>query len=279
MGLFTTPSKVQETVMKKEVLIKEISGNVGTLKINRPEKGNSLTPELLIDLHLTLKKWAEEDLVRCVVITGNSEKAFSTGYDITAIPTELSPEAAELLKKSNPLELALDSIKNFPFPVIAMINGYCFGAGLNLVMCCDIRIGADHIKAGMPPVKLGLVYHPEGLSQFIEVIGMSKTREIFFTGSTYQGREVKEMGLVDHLVPADKFFQTVYAMADEISKNAPLSLKGTKKIINMIGKYSLIGSEYVNDAQALVTEAFNSDDLKEGQAAFLEKRNPVFTGK
>ena len=101
--------------MEKEVLIKAISDNVGTLKLNRPERGNSLTPALLAELHLTLNNWAENDLVRCVVITGNSEKAFSTGYDITAIPTELSPEAAALLQKRNPLEPALDSIKKFPF--------------------------------------------------------------------------------------------------------------------------------------------------------------------
>ena len=265
--------------MKNDVLLKEIDGKVGTLKLNRPERRNSLSPELLVNLHLTLKRWAEADVVRAIVITGNSEKAFSSGYDITAIPTELSPEAAELLKKENPLELALSSVKNFPYPVIAMINGYCFGAGLNLAMCCDIRIGADHIKVGMPPVKLGLVYHPEGLSQFIEVIGMAKTREIFFTGQTYVGSEIKEMGLVDHLVPANQLSETVYTMAEKISNNAPLSLKGTKQILNMIGKYSLIRPEFLNEAEALIAKAFNSYDLKEGQMAFLEKRNPVFTGK
>jgi len=265
--------------MKNAVLLKEIDGNIGTLKINRPEKGNSLSPDLLVDLHLILKKWSDEDTVRVAVITGNSEKAFSSGYDITAIPTELSPEAAEVLKQNNPLELAFESIKTFPFPVIAMINGYCFGAGLNLAMCCDIRIGVDHIKAGMPPAKLGLVYHPEGLSQFIEVIGIAKTREIFFTGHTYFGNEVKDMGLVDHLVPSKNLSEIVYSMADEISKNAPLSLKGTKKILNMIGKNLLIGPEYRNDAETIIAEAFNSDDLKEGQIAFIEKRNPVFTGK
>jgi enoyl-CoA hydratase len=279
LNMFLFKNQIKEPELEKDVLIKRISGNVGSLIFNRPDRGNSLTPELLADLHLTLKKWAEADLVRCVVITGNSEKAFSSGYDISAIPTELSPEAAELLKTTNPLTLALDSVKNFPFPVIAMINGYCFGAGLNLAICCDMRIGADHIKAGMPPAKLGLVYHPEGLSQFIEVAGMSKTREIFFTGRTYQGRETKEMGLVDHLVHADKLSETVYAIADEVSKNAPLSLKGTKRILNMIGKHSLMASEYINEAQALISEAFNSDDLKEGQAAFTEKRQPAFKGR
>ena len=265
--------------MSDAILIKEIENTVGTLKLNRPAQGNALSIDLLLDLHLTLEKWTKTEEVRAVIITGNSDKAFSSGFDIASIPTDLTPEAAELLKTSNPLELALNSVKGFPYPVIAMINGYCFGAGLNLAMCCDIRIGADHIKMGMPPMKLGLVYHPEGLSQFIEVIGMAKTRELFFTGHTYAGAEVSQMGLVDHLVPLKHLSETVYAMADEISQNAPLSLKGTKKILNMIGKYSLIRPEYLNKAETLIAEAFNSDDLKEGQTAFLEKRRPVFKGR
>ena len=265
--------------MTTNILIKEIANNVGTLKLNRPSQGNALSIDLLMDLHLTLKKWVETDAVRVVVITGNSDKAFSSGFDIASIPTDLTPEAAELLKTSNPLELALTSVKEFPYPVIAMINGYCFGAGLNLAMCCDIRVAVDHIKAGMPPVKLGLVYHPQGLSQFIEVVGMARTREIFLTAHTYAGQEVREMGLVDHLAPASALSDTVYAMAREISKNAPLSLKGTKKILNMIGKYARIGSEDIHAAETLIAEAFNSDDLKEGQTAFLTKRKPVFTGK
>jgi enoyl-CoA hydratase/carnithine racemase len=265
--------------MEKSELIKEVKASIGTLKLNRPERRNALSPSLLVELHLALKKWEEDDSVRVAVITGNSDKSFSAGYDITAIPTDLAPEALEILKKDNPLELALNSIKNFPFPVIAMINGYCFGAGLNLAMCCDIRIGADHIKVGMPPAKLGVIYHPEGLKQFIEVIGMAKAREIFFTGHTYQGAEVRNMRLVDHLVPISDLSGTVYQMAEEISKNAPLSLKGIKKIINMIGKHPFLDSADIMDAETLIAEAFNSDDLKEGQTAFIEKRKPVFTGK
>jgi enoyl-CoA hydratase len=269
----------KESDMCSTELIKEVNQSVGTLKFNRPEKGNSLSPALLIELHLTLQKWKMENTVRVVVITGNSDKAFSSGHDITAIPTEMTPAAAEILKTSNPLELALESVKNFPCPVIAMINGYCFGAGLNLAMCCDIRIGADHIKAGMPPAKLGLVYHPEGLIQFIEVIGIARTRELFLTAHTYQGNQILEMGLVDHLVPLPELSETVYRMADEIAGNAPLSVRGMKKIINMIAKSFSLRSEYHITADTLLAEAFNSQDLKEGQTAFIEKRKPVFAGK
>ena len=108
---------------------------------------------------------------------------------------------------------------------------------------------------------------------------MAKTREIFLTGHTYSGKEVKDMGLVDRLVPAEFLTSIVNSLAGEITKNAPLAMKGTKKILNMIGKFCEIDPEIVDEARALVAEAFNSEDLKEGQAAFMEKRSPVFKGK
>lgn len=265
--------------MQNNILIKTVSNNVGTLKINRPDQRNALSPDLLVNMHLTLKEWAENGEVRVVVITGNSDKVFSSGFDILAIPSDTSAEAVEEFKASNPLDLALNSIKNFPFPVIAMINGICFGAGLNLALCCDIRIGSDQIKVCMPPAKLGLVYPAAGLSQFVEVIGMAKTRELFFTASIFNGEKVKEMGLVDYLVSGNILTETVYGMADKIAKNAPLSLKGMKKILNMIGKYSVIAPQDQKEAQTLIEEPFNSHDLKEGQAAFFEKRDPLFIGK
>ncbi len=264
--------------MNNNLLIQEINGKVGTLRLNRPEKRNALSVELLAELYLMLKQWAADDAVRVVVITGNSETAFSAGYDIAAIPTRLSSEVAAFLESGNPLEKVLKSVRDFPYPVIAMINGYCFGAGLNLAMCCDIRIAADHIKAGMPPVKLGLVYHPDGLTQFIEVLGMARTRELFLTGRTYAGPEVREMGLADHLVPKKCLSETVFQLAEEIARNAPLALKGTKKMLNRIGESLSIKTEYREEAETLIAEAMSSQDLKEGQAAFMEKRDPVFTG-
>ena len=229
--------------MDDQVLLHEINGQVGTLILNRAERRNALSPELLVNLHVTLENWAQEDTVRAVVITGGKDsaaKAFSSGYDISAIPTDVPPEVSEILKNNNPLELAFDSVKNFPYPTIAMLNGYAFGAGLHLAVCCDIRIGAEDIKAGMPPAKLGLVYFPEGLKQFVAVLGMPRTREIFFTGQTYQGMELLEMGLVDHLVSRADLSQVVYEYARMIAANAPLSLKGIKKILNMTKKIRIV---------------------------------------
>ena len=173
----------------------------------------------------------------------------------------------------------MHSLKNFPYPTIAMLNGYAFGAGLNTCMCCDIRIAAEDVKAGMPPAKLGLVYHPEGLKQFIHVLGMARTREIFFTGKTYQGQELLHMGLVDHLVPRSELVETAYGMAEEIAGNAPLSLKGSKRIMNMLEDSLSLTEEQLAEAEKMIGHAFNSDDLKEGQTAFIEKRKPKFTGK
>jgi enoyl-CoA hydratase/carnithine racemase len=163
--------------------------------------------------------------------------------------------------------------------VIAMLNGYAFGAGCELAVCCDIRIGADHIRMGIPPAKLGLVYHWTGLQRFIQVIGLKSTKELFFTGRFFRGQRLKEVGLVDYLVPAAELEGFVYEMAREISENAPLAVKGTKRVINLLLQSSQMNQCSITEAETLALEAFNSEDLKEGQLAFLEKRKPVFKGK
>jgi enoyl-CoA hydratase len=131
----------------------------------------------------------------------------------------------------------------------------------------------------MPPAKLGLVYHPEGIRQFIEVVGMARTREIFFTGRTYKGKDALEMGLVDRLVPDFELASVAYGIAEDIASNAPLSLKGTKRILGMFRQRMRLVEDQMKEAEALINEAFNSNDLKEGQIAFFEKRKPRFTGR
>ena len=268
---------------KQAILLTEVKSGIGTLTFNRPERKNSLSPELLMMIHKTLQEWRNSNEVRVVIITGGTGKAFSSGYEIGSIPTEMptdmSPETIKLIRAHNPLELAMKSVEEFPCPTIAMMNGYAFGAGLNMAMCCDIRIAQSDISVGMPPAKLGLVYHPDGLRQFIDVVGMAKTREIFFTARTYKGAEVLQMNLVDRLVQPEELQKVTYELAEEIAANAPLTVKGTKRILGMFKERMRLTEEQTAEADAINHEAFNSDDIKEGMIAFFEKRKPNFKGK
>jgi enoyl-CoA hydratase/carnithine racemase len=260
-------------------LLAERRGHVGVVTFNRPRRRNALTPRMLIELHEILERWAADSEVRAVVFTGRGDRAFSSGFDILAIPTEADPDVARRLREENPLELGLTSVKRFPSPTIAMLNGHCFGAALNLALCCDLRIGADDIAIGMPPARLGVVYPAEGVAQFVRVLGIGRARELFFTGRTYRGAELREMGLVEHLVPRTELGAAAFALADEIAANAPLALRGLKRVLDLVESAAPLSDEARREAQALVAEAMQSDDAREGQKAFVEKRTPHFTGR
>jgi len=262
-----------------KVLTSEVRDCVGTITLCRPAQRNALTPQMLIDLHQTLAAWADSGEVRAVVIRGAGDKAFSAGYDIRSIPTNPTPEMERLMRQSNPLELGLRAVKSFPYPVIAMVNGACFGGALNLAMCCDLRVGADDIAIGMPPAKLGLVYPAEGVAQFVAVLGIARAREVFLTGRTYRGAEVAAMGLIDRLVPRAELEPAVTAMATEIAGNAPLALRGLKRVLNLLEVAAPLGAEAAAEVQALVAASFASADALEGQMAFIEKRTPRFAGR
>jgi len=261
-----------------EQLLTEKKGHVLTLVLNRPDKRNALTPDMLIRLYETLNETAGDDEIRAVVIRGAGDKAFSSGYDITAIPTHVSPDLEKLLNRKSPFELALDSIINYPYPVIAMLNGYAFGGACDMAVACDMRIAADDIQMGMVPARLGMVYFPDGLQRFIRTIGWPNTKEMFFTARRYKGDPLKTMGLVNYLVPRDELETFTGNMAREIARNAPLALKGMKAIMNLVASSESLGSSALQEARTLVEGAMTSQDLKEGQTAFFEKRKPDFKG-
>ncbi|MDI6753728.1 MAG: enoyl-CoA hydratase-related protein [Thermodesulfobacteriota bacterium] len=265
--------------MEENLLLLEKREGVGIIAFNRPERRNALSPLLLYQLSEMLNQLKMEDEIRCVVLKGAGDKAFSSGYDITAIPTNISPEVMEALKTKNPLQMALEAIQEFPYPVIAMINGMALGAGCELAMTCDIRIAVDTARLGMPPAKLGLVYMPAGIMRFVNVAGLANAKEIFFTGRYFPASRAKEMGLVHYLLPMEQLLPFTEEMAQEIAGNAPLSLKGMKTIFNAWGKSQQMEAEDRKEIERLVAQAFNSEDLKEGQKAFFEKRNPIFKGR
>ena len=265
--------------MQSRLLGVHRKSNMATLTLNRPEKKNSLSPELVKILLQSVEELSADDTIRTLVIRGAGDKSFCSGYDIGSLPTRHSDDPDEALKRLNSVESFFKAIVDYPFPVIAMINGVAFGAGCELAVCCDIRIGADNIRIGMPPAKLGLVYPWSGLQRFIQVIGLKSTKEIFFTGRAYEGIRLKELGLVDYLISGGKLESFTCRMAEEIAANAPLALKGTKRSLNLLFRAAQFDKSNLKEAESITRASFLSEDLKEGQKAFLEKRKPEFKGK
>ncbi len=264
--------------MEKGCLLVEKSGRVCTLILNRPDKMNSLTDDLIEKIRHAFRDLAEEDAARAVIIRGAGDKAFCSGYDIRALAVKGGSETREVKKTGHPLEPAAEAIMAYPFPVIAMLNGSAHGAGCELAICCDIRVGAEDIKMKMPPARLGIVYPWTGLKRFIRIIGLSSTREMFYTGSSYQGRDLKEMGLVNHLKPREELASFTRDMADKIADNAPLALKGTKKVLNLLAGATRPGGKEISAADKAIARSMSSNDLVEGRRAFMEKRTPRFKG-
>jgi enoyl-CoA hydratase/carnithine racemase len=268
--------------MADDMLLMEKRGRVCTLILNCPKKRNALSEKVLLALRFEIERLSRDDDICAIVIRGAGEEAFCSGYDIGALTANDRPEGAEPEGRSDPFaafEAAVEAIQNYPYPVIAMLNGYAFGGGCELTVSCDLRIGGDHIRIGMTPAKIGMIYTPNGLMRFIRTIGLAKTKEIFFTGRIYDARAAREMGLLDYLVPTRDLEAFTYDLAQEIAANAPLSLKGIKRIINLIHRSGhQMAADDVKEANEIVSRVLHSRDLKEGQAAFLEKRPPQFRG-
>lgn len=262
--------------MAEELLLVQKEGNICTLTINRPEKRNALTPEILLQLGDTLNSLKEEDEIRVVVIRGTGEQSFSSGYDISRIGSGGTQETGP---RRNPLEYGMASILAFPYPVIAMIYGYAVGAGFELAVTCDLRLAADTARLGITPAKLGIVYGHTGVRKILNLVGVAQTKELFYTGRLIDAQRAREIGLVDHVVPAQELASATYDLAREITENAPLSVRGTKITISKILNYQTLSPEDEAELRELQAQAMRSEDLKEGQKAFMEKRKPRFIGR
>jgi len=251
--------------------------NIWTVVISNPEKRNALTPNILNEISKLLRDQQLRETARVLIIRGEGEKAFSAGYDISQIKAPGGGGEGEA--SASTLMRALKDIKDFPSPIISMIKGFCVGAGCHLASTTDIRIAAEDIKMGMTPAKLGIIYHPDGIFEFFNLIGPANTKELFYTGKLYSAEEAREMGLVNYVVPGSDLEETVYSLAKQIANNAPLAVKGIKHIVNRWVEAVALTPEVYEEIRELIDEAYASEDIKEGRQSFAEKRKPVFKGK
>ena len=254
---------------------------VARLAIAHPAKRNALDHEILD----ALAKALEGLDARCVIITG-SGGMFSAGYDIGDLPAgpgargadEFAQRAEALV--AHPFTRALEAVEAYPYPTLAALGGHAIGGGLELALSCDLRVAATGIRLGMPPALLGLVYSHTGLRKFIDVIGVARTRQLFFTGRNVDAETARDWGLVGELAAPAELDARALALATEVAGNAPLSLLGNKRVIAaLLGAEGGLEAGVESELVALREACFTTEDFSEGVRAFAEKRPPRWQGR
>ena len=263
--------------MAEAELLVEQRGPIASVVFNRPAQRNALTGAMLEALKRFLLERASDTSLRVVVLRGAGGKAFSSGSDFTDL-RRAQDRGVVPSSPDDPFEHTLRALVEFPLPLIALIRGFAVGGGCALAAACDIRIAAESSRLGMPPAKLGLLYSQNELRPFLDLIGPGRTKLLFYSGRLFSATEALGFGLVDEVVPDEQVEAHTYQLAEEIANNAPLSVKNTKRVLNILTRLSLDAAD-LDEIEKLVRATQASQDLQEGQRAFLEKRRPRFVGR
>jgi enoyl-CoA hydratase/carnithine racemase len=266
-----------EEIAGGKLVIDRPADAVARIRIVNPQRRNALDHEILDGLADILPRLDDGIETRCVIVTG-APPAFSAGYDLASIPADTFERDAEALV-AHPFHAAMEALAAHPWPTLAAINGHCLGGGLELAVTCDLRICASSAKLGMPPAKLGLVYGHTGLRKFIDVVGVPRTKELFLTGRNFQAERAERMGLVHEVVDDDALEQAAVERAAAIAANAPLSMRGNKRAIEVLRQNPILNDQQERGLIALREACFSSEDLREGIEAFAAKRPPRWRGR
>lgn len=252
----------------------ELNEGVSLIAIDRPKSLNALNLETLKEIDQALEEVKENEEVKVVIITGAGEKAFVAGADISEMKDMNPLKAKEFAEFGQKVFRKIELMKK---PVIAAVNGYALGGGCEMAMACDIRIASHNAKFGQPEVGLGIIPGFGGTQRLPRIVGMSKAKELIYTGDMIDAEEALRIGLVSKVVEQEKLLEEAYNIAKKIMSKGMIAVRLAKEAIN-IGINADIETGMSYEAKAFAV-CFATEDQKEGMAAFLEKRAPKFVDK
>jgi len=260
--------------MNYQNLLIQLQDGVLTATINRPDKLNALNKDTIAELSKMLDDAEQHTDVRVIIITGSGEKAFVAGADIAEFAHFAVAEGKRLSAEGH--NILFNKIERLSKPVIAAINGYALGGGLELAMCAHIRVASETALLGLPEVSLGVIPGYGGTQRLAQLIGRGRAFEIIMTAGMIDANTASAYGLVNHTVAADQLLIKCQEIARKIIRNSPTAIKAAINAVN---------ANYQHDVDGLAVEieefgkCFGTEDFKEGTTAFMEKRKPKFTGR
>ncbi|MFD4820514.1 enoyl-CoA hydratase-related protein [Peribacillus butanolivorans] len=263
---------VNKNSISNDPLYLQIEGNIAFINFNRPGKRNALSYEMWTKIPDLIEECEKNSQVKVIIFKGVDHSAFSAGADISEFKTlRYTAEGAD--KYNRATMVAEKAIMDVSKPTIAMIQGFCVGGGCEIAVACDFRFSDENGRLGITPAKLGLVYNTPGTKNVVDLVGPAKAKDILYTGRLLDAEEAFRIGLVDRIFSSDSIEKETLDYAKLICKNAQLSVRGSKKIINEV----LMGATKDSQGTAqLVIDSFVSEDYREGVHSFLEKRKPNF---
>ena len=260
--------------MDFENIIVEKGDGLGQITINRPKKLNALNKDTITELSLAFKLLEDDTEVKVIILTGSGEKAFVAGADIAEFANFSVDEGGNLARKGQ--EILFDYVENLSTPVIAAINGFALGGGLELAMACHFRVASDNAKMGLPEVSLGVIPGYGGTQRLPQLVGKGKAMELIMTAAMISADDAKNYGLVNHVTTLDELLPLAEKLAGKIMRNSSVAIASAIKAVNANFKDGVNGFDVeINQ----FGNCFGTEDFTEGTTAFLEKRKPNFPGK
>lgn len=255
-------------------LLVETDNGISTLTINRPKKLNALNRETLAEIHQAFTDFEGDEETKLIILTGSGEKAFVAGADISEFSDYSAEEGKDLSAKGH--REVFDFIANFQKPVIAAVNGFALGGGLELAMAAHFRVASENAKLGLPETSLGLIPGYGGTQRLTQLVGKGRAMEMIMTAGMIDAKQALQYGLVNHVMPQDELMEFAEKMAGKILKNSTVAIAEAIATINASEDKEVNGFEKEIESFG---KCFATEDFKEGTSAFLEKRKADFPGK